>query len=357
MNRHPSFAMMKRIALVGALVASPALAVDAPNGPPTTFEPQPPCTGGECEKVFLQVQNQCVWAESSETSPVILVLTLANGATMQLMLKSPMSYTAANAPYKLPPQCESIENMVQTLNARGHGDALVGDTALLQQLKACHDQEMAARDAELKKDEYYSTGSRMVLRRSTIGTGGTFRSTEGYAIYSQRLKNGTACLDALHDIKSFTAAATQTIGSWVVSGATGTAKAVPTPAAVTLPVSGSPAPGGIIFQLELEYGGRFRSQGAEYQGSSISISNGMVPLSAFNTVFHVLADGKDVGQLNGAGFDLRTSFGADLAGLASVQQIAVVGNNAQTGNTTFFTANLQQTAAALAAMKTFTDAM
>jgi hypothetical protein len=50
-------------------------------------------------------------------------------------------------------------------------------------------------------------------------------------------------------------------------------------------------------------------------------------------------------------------FGADLAGLTSVQQLSVVSKNAPTGNTTFFAANLQQTAAALAAMKAFAAAL
>ena len=79
-----------------------------------------------------------------------------------------------------------------------------------------------------------------------------------------------------------------------------------------------------------------------------------------SAVFHVLADGKDVGQFNGndtgvATVYLETLFGADLAGLASVQQISVTGNSPR--NMTLFTANLQQTAAALAAMKAFAGAM
>jgi hypothetical protein len=351
--------MIKSIAVIAVLAASPALAADAPNDPPVTVEPQPPCTDPQCASVYLQVQDQCVWASNNEGSPVVLVLTLATGATVQFILKSGGSYSAANAPYDNK-QCDSIERMVQNINQheRNGGAALAGDATLVQQLKTCSAQEMAAREANVKKDEYYDTGSRMVPRKSA--TGGGFMSLQTYPVYWLRLKNGAACFAALHDIKSFTADATPTIGSWVVSGSSGIAKAVLTTSAITVPPSGGAASGAnrAIFQLQLEYGGpRTLAQAGQFLGSAISFSNGIVPFGLANTVFHVLADGKDVGQFVATGIDLRTMFGADLAGLASVQQISVVANSSPTANTTFFAANLQQTAAALAAMKAFADAM
>jgi len=361
--------IIKPIGVVAMLAASPAQAADARNGPPVIVEDQPPCIGPECSEVWLDVVDQCIWASNKKQTPVVLVLSLANGATMQFMLKSATSYTAANAPYTPTKQCESIQNVVEAINKsqRNAGEAIASSPTMMEQLKTCHAANMAAQEANFKKDEYYGTGSRAVGRREgTLGLGGSFISTASiaYPIYNQRLKNGAGCLDAaLHDIKSYAAAASQTIGSWTVSGANGVGKAVLTPSAITIPPSGGAASGAnaITFQLQVEYNGprTFPSQKGTFYGSSIYFSNGIVPANAVNTVFHVLADGKDVGQFgNGAGIgDLRAMFGADLAGLASAQQISVVANSSPTGNTTFFVANLQQTAAALAAIKTFANAM
>ena len=211
-------AMMKVIAVFAVLAASPALAADAPNVAPVTIDQQPPCTGF-CADVSLRVQDQCVWGSNGENSPLILVLTLASGATMQFMLKSPTSYTAANAPYD-DKQCDSIEKLVQNVNEHGRpGDAegLASMPSVVQQLKTCNAQEIAAREANVKKDEYYDIGSHTVLRKSTLGLGGSYKSTETYPIYLLRLKTGATCLAALHDIKSYTSYPSQTIGSWVVS--------------------------------------------------------------------------------------------------------------------------------------------
>ena len=93
------------------------------------------------------------------------------------------------------------------------------------------------------------------------------------------------------------------------------------------------------------------AQANNFLGSAFFFPDGIVPFDFAHTVFHVLADGKEIGQFSGGGADLRTMFGADLAGLTSVKQLSVVSNGAPTGNTTYFAANLQQTAAALTAMK------
>jgi hypothetical protein len=141
---------------------------------------------------------------------------------------------------------------------------------------------------------------------------------------------------------------TQTIGSWFVSGVAGVATAVLTDSAA----SGNA--GGVMptFRLQLKYGDN------SFQDSVIIVTHYSRVLPS-NVVFHVLADGKDVGQFNEdspAGGDLTAMFGANLAGLAPVQNFSVVINNSQTSNSTVFVANLQQTAAALAAMKTVADA-
>jgi hypothetical protein len=349
-------AMMKAIAVFAVLAASPALAADAPNVSPVTIETPPPCTGF-CADVFLQVQDQCVWASNGENTPLVLVLTLSSGATMQFMLKSPTSYTAANAPYDNK-QCDSLEKMVQNINQHGQGGALASNATLIQQLKACNAEETAAGNANLKKDEYYDTSTRTVLRKSTIGLGGSFKSTETYPVYWVRLKTGATCLAAFHDIKSYTSYPSQTMGSWVVSVTNKVVGATLTPAAITLPASGGPSPSPDVptSALKLEY-----RHDSLFENSQIAVT--IAPGSgvfAPSAVFHVLADGKDVGQFNGndtgvAAVGLSTLFGADLAGLASVQQISVTGNSPR--NMTLFTANLQQTSAALAAMKAFADAM
>jgi hypothetical protein len=153
---------------------------------------------------------------------------------------------------------------------------------------------------------------------------------------------------AANSVPSQPTGSTQTIGSWLVSGATGVATAVLADSAA----SGNA--GGVLptFQLQLKYGDN------SFQDSLISVTHYSKVLPS-NLVFHVLADGKDVGQFNEdspAGGDLTAMFGANLAGLAPVQKFSVVIKNSPTSNSTLFVANLQQTAAALAAMKTVADA-
>jgi hypothetical protein len=151
------------------------------------------------------------------------------------------------------------------------------------------------------------------------------------------------------------AGSSQTIGSWIVSGAGGVATAVLTPAAITFPPSGSPAANMISFRLTLNYG---ENGNNPFQGSTVFVTHNSLPLPP-NLAFHVLADGKDVGQFydNAIGGDLTVMFGADLAGLASVQNFTIIIKNSPVNNPPMFAANLQQTAAALAAMKTVAAAV
>jgi hypothetical protein len=374
MNLYRKFARMKTIAVVAVLAASPALAQQAPPSAidVPTVVPKSSCTGANCASVLLMVMSdQCLWAVNSEQSPIVLGLTLANGTAMQLMLKSSGSYTRANAPYDNP-SCDTLDKQVQAVNEHGRpgdAEALASMPGMVQLLKTCNANEMAAREANRKKGEYYEINSRTVpvRRKNLMGSIVPAMITQTYVTYWVQLKNGASCFDAVHDIKSYTADATQTIGTWIVSSANGRATAVLTPAAITVPLSGSPAPGAdtVNIQLELQYGklGTISPENT-FKGSSFGFSHALPPYLD-DTVYHILADGKDVGQFGGsAGVpgisgvgDLTTMFGADLAGLTSVQQISVVSKNAPTGDTTFFAANLQQTAAALAAMKVFAAAL
>jgi len=344
---------MKTIAVFALLVSSSALAADAPNVAPVTVESQPPCTG-ECATVSLQVQDQCVWARNDMPSPVVLVLTLASGATMQFMLKSGKSATPANAPY-YNAYCDGIEKTQRLISEHEKGRTIItGPDPMAQQLQKCHADEMAVRAANLKKDEYYDLGSRVVRRKSSLGLGGSFMSTETYPVYWQRLKNGGACLAALHEVKAYNAATSQTIGSWIVSTADGVVKAVLAPSAIASLAAGAAI---ATAQLQLEY-----RRGSLFENSGIFVTSHLGGMFPPSYTFDVLADGKDVGQFHGnetfvATGDLRAIFGADLAGLAPVRKLSVVTNSPPTGTTTVFAADLQQTAAALTAMKAFADAM
>jgi hypothetical protein len=328
---------------VAMLAVSPALAAGAPKAPPVILEQQPPCSA-DCADVSLElkvVPGQCVWAQNISQSPRFLTLNMADGTTMQYFLRGSTSYYTATAPFTPTPQCASAEKQREAANNdKELAEAEAGDVELRQKLQACSATATAAEAANLNKDEYYETGSRPVL--------GTRRS-ENYPIYWLRLKNGASCINAFHDIKSYAVATAQTIGSWIVSAERGTATAVVAPAAITVP---APAPG--HFEIVLAYE-RLHTVAKLFVGSTISFVTPDVTQFPINTVFHLLADGKEVGQL-GAGFDLTTIFGADLAGLVPVQKISVIINSSPTGNTTLFAANLQQTAAAIAAMKAFAEA-
>jgi hypothetical protein len=203
--------MIKATAVVAVVLASPALAAQAPLASPGPVESQPPCTG-QCAEVFLAAEivngNQCVWASNSDPSAMALVLTLANGASEQFTLKGGSSYTRANAPYD-DPSCDALDRKVQIMNEHLSSADIEATAAMnpgmMQELKTCYADETAAHEANWEKDEYYGLGSRPVRRKSTLGIGGSFMSTETYPIYWMRLKIGAVCINALHDVKSYTA--------------------------------------------------------------------------------------------------------------------------------------------------------
>jgi hypothetical protein len=203
--------MIKATVVASILAASPAIAAQTPLASPGPAEAEPPCTG-QCAEVFLKAEivkgNQCVWASNSDPSAMTVVLTLADGTSAQFTLKGGNSYTAANAPYDNR-SCDVLDRKVQIMNEHLSSAAIEAtaamDPGMMQELKTCYAQETAAHEADWEKGEYYSLGSRPVRRKSTLGIGGSFMSTETYPVYWMRLKIGGICLNALHDIRSYSA--------------------------------------------------------------------------------------------------------------------------------------------------------
>jgi hypothetical protein len=170
-------------------------------------EPVPPCTGNQCANVRLEMLGECLWARNADRYvKIALGLTLSDGSTATMVLKSGDDYTTAQAPVDRT-RCQSLENTLQTINDQGAAVDASGrpsSVALetVAEIKTCHaeiDAQIAAQD---RSEEYYE----LLWTRKL---GGPRRNLVFYisphAVSWTRLKTAQGCVPDIGVIKSYTA--------------------------------------------------------------------------------------------------------------------------------------------------------
>jgi hypothetical protein len=204
----PNATAVAGLILAALFATKAALAADArvSNGrsgasiAPVALESQPKCTGDACDGVWLYAGlSPCVWARTTGVryvAQIALALKLAD-RTVQFLLKTPSSYSRAEEPPDIyDSHCYKVERSLRAEYAAEteggkYMEGLTRDEKAEAEVAKCH-QEEALREAQDRSDEYYDN-----------------ETCEGYGceypVYHKKLITPSGCIQALQDIRSFTA--------------------------------------------------------------------------------------------------------------------------------------------------------